>query len=224
MIYIVKHKGFDNPVPEGYKPLGVGPLFEDRGENINHLNPVINELTALYDVWKNTDDEIVGFCHYHRIFAAKNEKGEMSFLPLEPIKDMLKDVDICLTYPVVYPDKTIEQNLAIDFRDDLHTFFKYMNKIYKNEPVLKDYFSTHEFNARNMFVCNRDVFEAYCNWLFPLIIPVAEEFKANEFSKYPHYYNRMIGFIAERLLSAWAKGMIVDGLRLKVGLLDYKEF
>ena len=68
MIHIIRHKDYDFPIPSGYVTCEVGPLFKGDRPNINELNPIINELTGIYDVWQNFDDEIVGFCHYHRFF------------------------------------------------------------------------------------------------------------------------------------------------------------
>ena len=70
MIYIVKHKEYENPVPQGYKQLYVGNMFhfDYKEDNINKLNPYINETTGIYDIWKNHKDDIVGLCHYRRFF------------------------------------------------------------------------------------------------------------------------------------------------------------
>ena len=74
MIHIIRHKDYDFPIPSGYVTCEVGPLFKGDRPNINYLNPIINELTGIYDVWKNFDDPFVGFCHYHRFFMS--EKGQ----------------------------------------------------------------------------------------------------------------------------------------------------
>lgn len=215
MIYIVHHKPYNDPFPYGYWPLGVGNEYG--GENgINHLNPVINELTAVYDVWKNSDDDIVGFCHYHRFFEYI-ENGEKKFLTHDKAEEFLESCDIILTYPVDYKDISLEQQLAIDFREDLPTFFKLMNRLYKVEG-LRQYFDGTTFHPRNMFVCRRELLESYCEWLFPILIPIAEDFLREDYPKYYHYYNRMIGFIAERLLSFW-----VNKEQLSVLTLPIKE-
>ena len=60
MIYIVKHRECFSPNVSGYGDLGVGKLFQHKGDNINYLNPYINEATALYDIWKNSKDKING--------------------------------------------------------------------------------------------------------------------------------------------------------------------
>ena len=69
MIYIVKHREYKNPVPSWYKEIGVGQLYNGTGENINHLNKYLNEATAYYDLWKNSNDKTLGVCHYRRFFA-----------------------------------------------------------------------------------------------------------------------------------------------------------
>jgi hypothetical protein len=196
MIHIIRHKDYDFPIPSGYVTCEVGPLYKGDRPNINYLNPIINELTGIYDVWQNFDDPFVGFCHYHRFFTS--EKGQT--LDQKELYDILYD-DIIVPYHVTYPDMTIRQSLERDFREDLPTFNKYMDMLYEAEPGLKKYFDGDTFHPRNMFFCRRSLFEEYCRWLFPLIIPIAERFKEEDFNRYHHYYSRMIGFIAERLMT-----------------------
>lgn len=216
MIYIIHHKPYNNPIPDGYMPLGVGPEYFGPAENIDHLNPVINELTGIYSVWQHTDDDIVGFSHYHRFFEYI-EDGEQKFLTFDKAEEFLESADIILTYPVDYKDISLEQQLAIDFREDLPTFFKLMNRLYQTEG-LRQYFDGTKFHPRNMFVCRRELLNSYCEWLFPILLPIAEDFLREDYPKYHHYYNRMIGFIAERLLSFW-----VNKEQLSVLTLPIKE-
>lgn len=212
MIHIIKHKEFNNPVPEGYQEIGVGPMFKDTTDNINHLNPVINELTGIYDVWKNQNDEIVGFCHYHRFFTEVDK-----ILTLDRAEELLEDYEIILANRVVYRNEFLYNTLANDFREDLSTYGKYMSMLL-SDNVLKLHFMQNTFHPRNMFICSREILDQYCEWLFSKIIPVAEAFLANDYNRYPHYYNRMIGFIAERFLTCWVK--YVD---LKYIELPYEE-
>lgn len=196
MIHIIRHKEYDFPIPSGYVTCDVGPMFMGDRPNINVLNPVINELTGIYDVWQNFDDPFVGFCHYHRFFTDKEGK----VLELGNMYEYLRD-DIILPCHVTYPDMTIRESLERDFREDLPTFNKYMDMLYEAEPGLRDFFDGNTFHPRNMFFCRRALFNEYCCWLFDLILPIAEKFYLEDFHRYPHYYSRMIGFIAERLMT-----------------------
>ena len=220
MIHIIRHKDYNFPIPSGYVTCEVGPLFKGDRPNINYLNPIINELTGIYDVWQNFDDDIVGFCHYHRFFTDTTGNilaaGELinHFYPVDE-----DEYDILLSYNVTYPDMTIRESLERDFREDLTTFNKYMDMLYEAEPGLEDYFNGRTFHPRNMFVCRRALLNEYCNWLFALIIPIAERFKEEDFNRYLHYYSRMIGFIAERLLTYYIKKMDYSFIEL-----PYNEF
>ncbi len=81
-MYVVAHKALPSEciqyLPEGYRIIHAGHALtkedfgwigDDTGDNISHLNPYINEQTALYRMWKNTSDSILGLSHYRRFFT-----------------------------------------------------------------------------------------------------------------------------------------------------------
>ena len=45
MIYIIKHKKYNNPIPQNYAELYVGDMYKNdkAKDNINYLNKYINE-------------------------------------------------------------------------------------------------------------------------------------------------------------------------------------
>ena len=77
-IYVVTYgdKKIEEP-PENYKIIhagralseDLGYLGDNSGENISHLNVYLNEITALYWLWKNTSHTVIGLCHYRRFFT-----------------------------------------------------------------------------------------------------------------------------------------------------------
>lgn len=78
-IYMITHKSVDY-IPNGITPLFVGDgtnedsyIRDNIGDNISNKNKNYCELTALYWMWKNSNADILGLCHYRRFFG-KNEK------------------------------------------------------------------------------------------------------------------------------------------------------
>ena len=80
MIYIAAHKKFNVPQLDNYAVLQVGAqgkenlgyLQDNTGDNISYKNPNFCELTGLYWIWKNCDDEYKGLVHYRRYFGKSN--------------------------------------------------------------------------------------------------------------------------------------------------------
>ena len=78
-IYVVTHKKYNIPKMKGYIPIQVGASLHENlgykvdsdGDNISYKNPNYCELTALYYMWKNLDDDIIGLTHYRRYFCDK---------------------------------------------------------------------------------------------------------------------------------------------------------
>ncbi len=55
------------------KPEINGLTGDDTGDNISEKNKYYSELTGIYWVWKNTQSDIVGTCHYRRYFTNVHE-------------------------------------------------------------------------------------------------------------------------------------------------------
>ncbi|WP_407400644.1 DUF4422 domain-containing protein [Anaerovibrio sp.] len=227
-IYVICHKPYNLPkLPSIYHPIhagkngkeGFGLPGDDTGENISFLNPYINELTAIYWMWKNTNAEIIGTAHYHRFFV--NEAADSyisdshSFLDEGTINQMLQDYDIILRRSVPYgnTEDCLRKHLGYDF-------FEYIKKIFRNviHDVAPDYeysflfaLSRHNIgHAFNMYVTRRHVFDAYCSWLFPIILEAANRIDFPQLQEPPH--SRIIGFMGEALLMPW---LMKQRLRIK---------
>lgn len=80
-IFSVFHKAYPQPNSDFITPIQVGKaisgddlgfLGDHTGENISAKNPTFCELTALYWIWKNSDQiesEFIGLSHYRRYFC-----------------------------------------------------------------------------------------------------------------------------------------------------------
>ena len=116
MIYIATHKKFEVPSVDGYVPIYVGAegkqklgyLSDNTGENISKKNKNYCELTGMYWVWKNTQDEYKGMVHYRRYFS--NSLRKKYILKESTIKNILKKYDVILPFSV-----SLKKSLTEDF-------------------------------------------------------------------------------------------------------------
>lgn len=204
------HKPY--PVPDGacYLPVEVGaalhdtpiPGFtpDDTGDNISEKNKNYCELTALYWAWKNLDADVIGLVHYRRYFA----KGRFSKRIAEEA-DFLRALE---NAPVILPVKRHywietnysqyihahhERDLAVTRQVLAERCPEYL-AAYDREMAKR---SGHRFN---MLVMQRDCFDAYCAWLFPILFEVENRLST---SGYDPYSARVFGFVAERLMDVW---------------------
>lgn len=209
MIYIIKHKQYHNIVPNDYKELYVGDLFQFANlDNINELNLYINEATGIYHIWKHCEDDIVGLCHYRRFFWYKD-----NILKLEDAEEILKDNDIIITKNVIF-QRGIYEQLRIEMNNDneKQILDKYYRELCEKEPELRVYFCEKEFAPKEMFVCKKELLNKYCEWLFPLIIPITKEFIEKDIYI---QQKRMIGHLIERLFYYWIKKNNLEVYRME---------
>ncbi|MBR2245665.1 MAG: DUF4422 domain-containing protein [Clostridia bacterium] len=209
MIYIIKHREYSNPIPKNYVELGVGNYFAGQKDNINELNPYLNEATGLYDIWKNKSEEIIGLCHYRRFFWYNN-----NILSLKDSKEILKDYDIIITKEVQF-DKGIYEQLRSEIENP-DVLDKYYNILIEKEPKLEEWFKLTSFSAKEMFVCKKELIDKYCEWLFPMIIPIIEQFIKEDADRVVN--KRMIGHLVERLFAYW-----IWKNKLKCYTMEYKD-
>ena len=233
-VYVVTHKDVKlDALPEGYKIIhgghaqakeDFGYLGDDTGDNISELNLYLNEVTALYWMWKNTSHDIIGLNHYRRFFTAQEdlnydfvklstniiEFDSENILSREAAEKILQDYDIILPENILsYMPVSYWQMLLSG--GDLEQF---ASKIFRKHIALKqpDYLESFDHVAEaftgfqyEIFITRRNIFEAYCEWLFSFLLDVTEEIftrtNIREIDN-PRKY-RIISFITERMEDVW---------------------
>ena len=224
-IYVVTHKDAKlSMLPDGYEIIHAGHalakndfgyLSDDLGDNISRLNLYLNEITALYWIWKNTSHDFIGFVHYRRFFTTDGK----NFLSTDAAKKILRESDIIVNgceygYIALRDWKAVlsTRNLA---EYVINTIKKY---IALRQP---DYLAAYDrvnnsfgVFCYEIFITRREIFNSYCEWLFSFIIDATEEILATTDianSDDPRIY-RAISFVAEHLMTVW---LIKNRLRIK---------
>lgn len=202
-IYVVKSV-FDSTLQQEYilapweKEIQVGAsltnekiceLSDNTGVHISGRNRQFCELTALYWIWKNAAEEIVGLAHYRRHFILTEDWVE---------RMLWNKVDAILPVPLyVFP------NLAENYKErhdsqDWDVMMKYLKEHDAQEYEEADaFFRQNLYSPCNMLIARREVLDRLCSWLFPILFAVA----GHGGSKEDIYQNRYPGFLAERLIS-----------------------
>lgn len=164
-------------------------LTDDMGENISERNRQFCELTALYWIWKNAKQNIVGLEHYRRHFLLQSDWYQ---------KMKENDIDVILPTPL-YVAPSIAQNYK-----DRHTtsdwdfMMDYLKRIYpKDYREAVVFFDTNLYSPCNMFIMKKEILDELCTWLFPILFVCAEHIGEREDS----YQDRYPGFLAERLMT-----------------------
>ena len=230
-VYVVTHKDAKlSALPEGYKIIHAGHALakknfgyagDDTGENISALNLYLNEVTALYWIWKNTSQAIVGLNHYRRFFTEADDKtfAVEKILSRASAEKILRDFDIIVAenFSSRLPSSCLQKILS---GGDLEEF---VGSIFEKHIAIKqpDYLDAFDIEANSytgfcyeIFITRKKIFDAYCEWLFSFLLDVTEEVFARTNIRQvnePRQY-RIISFITERLLTVWLRK---NNLRIK---------
>lgn len=251
-VYVVTHKDVKlSKLPPCYKIIHAGHatakndfgyLGDDTGDNISRLNPFLDEVTALYWIWKNTKHTHAGFVHYRRfltcntrqkeyrpgeyVFSAKNILSESEILKI------LGEYDIIVNAEHISDRTQLELMIySTKFPELVELSEKVVRKhLTKNQP---DYLDAYD-EVINGFVCflygihvtRRNILNAYCEWLFSFMLDATEELAAKvkigdkDLIDAPHVYSRMMSFFAERMLTVWLKK---NHLKIKTLPIMYRD-
>ena len=231
-VYVVTHKKvrFDD-LPEGYEVIhagqalskNLGYLGDDTGDNISRLNPYLNEITALYWIWKHTRHNFIGLNHYRRFFTADGK----NILTSDKAQKILREADIIVNgcefgYIALRDWKTVLSGRTLA-EHVINTLRKY---IALRQP---DYLAAYDRVTNSfgvfcyeIFITRINIFNAYCEWLFSFIIDATEEILATTdiaSSDDPRIY-RAVSFVAEHLMTVW---LIKNHLKIKTLPIIFRE-
>lgn len=217
-VYVAAHKAFTPPAEAGYIPLQVGAegkeplgfLQDNTGEHISAKNPHYCELTGLYWVWKNTEDDYKGLVHYRRYF-----RGKQGRLTEGEIAALLTRCDVILPRPEFLRESAHEEFcLHSGYEKDLVALRRAVERV--DPAVLPAYdrvMAGNRLHLYNMLIAPRAEFDAYCEWLFGVL---AQLEPSVDMTDYTPYQQRLYGFLGERLLNVWVthRGLRVGTLKV----------
>lgn len=215
-IFVLTHKNFEPPEEDIYIPIlngaishddDFGYIRDDSGDNISDLNNYYAEMTGEYWAWKNSDVEIIGFCHYRRYFA---KNLSLKILEKSDIEEILKDHDI------IMPNRA---HMGMTNVEDVKRTREYLNygpyieeycilrdvleKHYPEYlPYYDDLLNSKECHWFNMFIARKELADDYFEWVFDILDKVKSEI---DFEKYPENQRRILGFLSERLINIYIK-------------------
>jgi hypothetical protein len=207
------HLPYSKPPFDYIVPIFVGNSSErgndegitDRtGVNISRRNHIYGELTALYWIWKNTQDNVIGLCHYRRFFDISGTE----------IQSALDDNRI-----IVPPVSTLKWQVGQQFvrahneqiwRQTLDILYR---KHPQYQPLAAQVFSDNLLYRHNMFIAGRAFVEMYCSFVFDIL------FELEKFVELHHlndYQQRYAGFVSERLLTLYILGNNIPRIERRI--------
>lgn len=205
-IFAMTHKAFTPPPDPMYVPLQVGsachePLGyvrDDTGDHISDLNAYYSELTGVYWLWKNYHDaQIVGICHYRRYFISENGRLYSG----AQISRLLCDYDMIVTKKLELRMPYYDGFAAThDEKDLIETERVVAEKYPEYAPLFHEMVHKKETYFANMMICRKELYDAYCTWLFDILFEVQ---KRIDTTGYDNYRKRVYGFLSEFLLTVW---------------------
>lgn len=211
-ILIAAHKKYQMPKDDMYLPVHVGKELnntdigftgDNTGDNISVKNKNFCELTAIYWAWKNLDADYIGLAHYRRHFSFKKKKDKWaSVMTGAEAQALLKNHDAILPKKRNYYIESIYSHYA--HTHDASHLDKTKAIIEKMYPEYLDAYnkvvngkSAHMFN---MMVMKKEIYSAYCQWLFDILFELEKQIDVSEMSAFDA---RLFGRVSERLLDVW---------------------
>lgn len=225
-IFVATHKKLDFSLPEGYRPMQVnckaagshweGYLHDDEGINISEKNYCYCELTVLYSLWKNSDADIKGLCHYRRYLTDDAKVGigiwkeriltgagiGEAVIREKSAEKLLRQYDIILPIPMGPLSCSIaEERLKFCYRKDLDALRATIEEDFPEyKAAYERVMGQNYLSVCNLCIAKKDRFDAYCEWLFAVL----EKTEARcDIESYDTQHKRLYGYLAEILINVY---------------------
>lgn len=231
-MYVSTHVNVPMPMQSYFLPLQLGSadkqpwdgyVSDNTGDHISAKNRHFGELTGLYWVWKNTQDEKVGWCHYRRFFSPilfppQNYKGvTVDRNTAQAIINFgqdgaLFDVELNLTdmiVPARIPVTPKEFYCRVHRECDWDDMMRGIAQLYPQELAEAERYFNSEQGTHFwcMFMAHRPLLNQYCEWLFPLLFHLETIITPPQDS----VRSRVFAFLSEHLFPYWTA---TRGIRL----------
>lgn len=207
-IFVCAHKADKNirtsspymPVQAGkalHPDLNLGFAGDNTGDNISEKNAAYSELTVIYWGAKNVKDvEYKGLCHYRRYFDIDINENNIDSL-MEGY-DMITATE----YPGFESNMNSHGLILSTSQEDFYIFLDTLIGIHPEcKQAIIDYFYNHySFVPFTMFIARSEVYDDYCNFIFPVLFEVEKRVKPHGYSR----QNRVIGYFGE-----WSLGLYI---------------
>lgn len=164
--------------------------FEDEMEdNISHLNPKLNEMTAIWAFWKNLmkDEDYVGFNHYRRLFQQSDilDLEKYDIVDAKPMP-MLFNMSYFTGSPIPnFVSTDIKNGYGICHKID---DWNKMEELLKKTPYYVDFEDWNKQNSLtspcNIFVMKKKIFEEYCEFIFPILFELEKQVDLTGYDNY----------------------------------------
>lgn len=210
-VMVISHKQYPMPKDEMYLPVAVGDnasqlsgfVTDSTGENIAQLNDSFCELTGLYWGWKNLDTDYIGLMHYRRYLKGMHGKrGLDAILNQKEAEKLLHQTDILLPKARHYIIETVYSHYEhTHYGKDLRALRKVLQQQYPEYlSAFDEHMSRRSLHICNMFIMKKELADAYCEFLFPVLFALKEQLDTSE---YDAYQARVYGRLSELLLDVW---------------------
>jgi hypothetical protein len=164
---------------------------DDCGINISSKNDNYSELTATYWAWKNVDSKYKGIFHYRRLLKWDSQV-------LAYMEDGKADVLLPLPF-LCYPDTSVQYKRYIS-EQDIQVFLAIMKQIYPTQwDEIKKIINGHYLYNYNIVVAKAEIFDQYCQWMFPVLEAIEEYYQTRQVIRNDRY----LGYIGEVLTSCY---------------------
>ena len=234
-IFVIYHKPETALISDVYQPLAVGKnasnfpnefLRDNVGENISEKNPIYNEMTGIYWVFRHLDEfkdtQYFGFAHYRRLFCfngldktayvKKEFKQKLIEVDEDKIGRNFSDYDFIVPRPSHY--RSVRKHFEKTHnKEDIDLLLKVIDEVapkYKKDA--EEYFDGGDEYLYNMFVFSKSQFEEYGNFIFPVLDKFVSEKKDIDRL---YVSERLTGIFITHLLSEGKRALLLPILHIR---------
>ena len=223
---------------------------DDTDSNISKKNRYYSELTGIYWIWKNRQNKITGTCHYRRFFTSQPEPffykiKRWSYIPIGLYKkrhgiiytsnvNFFKDriltelelQNLLTQHDAILPvARKLKYTIETHYKryhdaNDLVILKKIISEKYPEFIVaFEEVMQSKRLYANNMFVLKQEHFEEFMAWWFDILFEFEQRI---DLQSKTGYQQRILGFIAERLLNVWFAHKQLNVIELPI--IYFKKF